>query len=49
MRTLDCIVPLLPPAHAANITRALNQLHTHVFATCQCDKEGGNDAAADSL
>lgn len=40
MHTLECILPLLPPTHAANIARALNQLRTHVFAACQCDNEG---------
>jgi hypothetical protein len=40
MRALECIVPLLPPVHAAEMDRALRVLRAHLFAAQHSGRQG---------
>jgi hypothetical protein len=46
MHSLDCIVPLLPPAHATAVSRSLNEVRFHLFAAGEfreeCEAQGSD-------
>jgi hypothetical protein len=45
LHALDCIVPLLPPAHAADTARALSMLRVHLFAAGHSYRQGEEHGA----
>ncbi len=45
LHALDCIVPLLPPAHAADTARALSMVRAHLFAAGHSYRQGEENGA----